>query len=401
MQAKAQTRVVHVSSAHRWTDNRIHFREATSIAEAGYDVHLVAVEHDLCVRSTPVTVRRLPHRGRMARVTIGSAHAVLVALRTGAEIFHLHDPELVWAIPILKALGRTVIYDAHEDLPAQTLNKHYLPRRARPLVAWLAHAAVRIASSSHHVIAATESIARTFPEQKVSVVHNYPRTDVKPHDPKPITSRPNRLVYVGAISQERGVGILLDTMIQPEFPTGWEVALAGEASPASLLADMRKRPCWARVDYRGFVPPDQAQLLMEQSRLGILLLQRNKAYLESLPTKLFEYFAAGIPVIASDFPLWRPIILEHDCGTLVDETDPSAVARAIASYAQDSEKLTRQGLNARALAMQSHNWTAEALVLMNAYDKARANRRGRCFNVSKGSLMMVAVVAVSCLLSGF
>lgn len=359
-------RVVHVSSAHRWTDNRIHFREAASLAAHGYDVHLVAVEHNLEAPATGVRVVRLPARPRLQRFTLGTVAAILTALRTRADIFHLHDPELVWAVPVLRALGKKVVYDAHEDLPAQTMHKTYLPLWARHAVSALSHVVVLVASGSHRVVCATEAIARRFPAHKVAIVHNYPRLTVTP-DPTPLAARPTSVIYVGAISAERGIQVMVEALAQPEFPQEWSGVLVGE-SPPDLLALMRRAPGWSRVDYRGVLAPDAAQNAMRGSRIGLVLSQRNPAYLESLPTKMFEYFAAGIPVIASRFPLWEEIVVRHECGILVDETDPRAVASAVAQYAADPELLATHGRNAQRLFAERLNWAAEERTLLSVYE---------------------------------
>src|SRR5690606_28316723 len=115
--------VVHVSSVHAWSDNRVHYRECVTLADAGYRVTLVAVSSTTEAPRTTVNLVELPRMKRMRRVVLGSPRAVAAGLRTKAPVVHLHDPELVWAIPLLRALGRKVIYDAHEDLPRQVAGK--------------------------------------------------------------------------------------------------------------------------------------------------------------------------------------------------------------------------------------------------------------------------------------
>jgi hypothetical protein len=151
--------IVHVSSAHPWTDNRVHLREAAGAAAAGYSVRLIAVESDVTTRETGVEVVTIPRRRRRARMTFGSAQAVGLAVRSRARVCHLHDPELVWAVPLLRVLGRRVVFDAHEDLPDQVASKAYVSRRtARPARA-LARLVVRLVSTADRVVAATETIA--------------------------------------------------------------------------------------------------------------------------------------------------------------------------------------------------------------------------------------------------
>lgn len=363
----ARIRVAHVSSAHRTSDVRIHLREAASLSENGFDVTLVAVGHEIELPNTGVRLVSLRARRRFSRVTLGSIAAVRAALRTRAQIVHLHDPELVWAILPLRLLGRRVVYDAHEDLPSQMLSKSYLPVPARPVVGKFARVVVRAAAMSDHVVAATEKIAASFPPEKVSVVRNYPRLRHNDDDALAIDERPFLVAYLGVMSEERGVRHLIEALDLDEFPDHWRAVVAGPPSPATFLGDMSRHPGWGRVDYKGFLSTDGARDLLLECRVGICALQRTEAYVDSLPTKMFEYFAAGMPVVASDFPLWRSIIEEHDCGLLIDETSPDAIAGAVARYAREPELLRRHSANALSAAQGRLNWENEEHSLLQAY----------------------------------
>lgn len=161
---------------------------------------------------------------------------------------------------------------------------------------------------------------------------------------------------------------MVDALASDFFPDSWRAIIAG-AAPAGLLDSLREREGWDRADYRGVLAPDAARDLLEQCRVGLVTLQRTPAYLDSLPTKMFEYFAAGIPVVASDFPLWRSIVEQYECGLLVDERDPDSIAEAVAAYADDPAMLARHGVNARDAAKHHLNWASQAAVLVDLYDQ--------------------------------
>lgn len=364
-------RVAHVSSAHRTSDVRIHLREAASLAAAGYDVTVIAVKHEIPLPDTGVKVVSLRARRRLARVTMGSLAAIWTAIRIRAEVVHLHDPELIWAVLPLKFGGKVVIYDAHEDLPKQMLAKPYLPAGTKSAAAWLTSGLLKLASRSDHVVAATETIATRFPSATTTVVRNYPRLREADESNLAPSDRPPNVGYLGVMSSERGATQMVDAFASDYFPAGWGAVLAGPTSPASLLDELASRAGWRRVDYRGFLTTDGARDLLSACRVGIVVLQRTPAYLDSLPTKMYEYFAAGIPVIASDFPLWRSIVEPLDCGILVDETSPDAIAAAINRYASDPELLARHGANALRAAQNQLNWANEEQSLLRAYMRSR------------------------------
>lgn len=361
-------KVVHISSAHPANDNRVHLREAASLAAAGYDVTLVAVEVPMSIPETGVALDLLPARTRVKRIVGGSIDAVRRAVHAKAEIVHMHDPELIWSIPVLRAMGRTVIYDAHEDLPAQVMGKHYLPMWARHFFALVSRGLLKVAGTASLVIAATDKIAERFPEDRTVVVKNYPRLRAdEPQDD--VIARPRAWAYVGAMSSERGCIPMIASLA--EGSGTWRAAIAGAPSPVSFLDQMRSTPGWDKVDFHGQVSPDTARDLLNTCQAGMVVLERNEAFLDSLPTKMFEYFAAGIPVVASDFPLWRSIIEHYDCGVLVDETDPVDIARGLDELARSPERLAELSANARTAA-QELNWDAEERRLVEAYDRLNA-----------------------------
>ncbi|WP_168187216.1 glycosyltransferase [Salinibacterium sp. UTAS2018] len=360
--------VVHVSSAHPWTDNRIHYRECVSLQKTGYDVHLIAIESAVEAPKTAVHVVALPRLPRLKRVVFGSVRAVRHGLKTRASIFHLHDPELVWAVPLLRLLGKKVIFDAHEDLPIQVLSKEYLAPWSRTLMKAAAYAAVGLMKMSNHVIAATETIAGRFPEDRVSVVHNYPPLRAVESAATPVAEREKLLVYVGAMGATRGAAQMVDTLNSPSFPADWRLELAGSMAPA-LADELGAAPGWSRVNFHGPVPPDEARNIILSARVGLVVLQGSRAYRESLPTKMFEYFAAGVPVIASDFPLWRSIIERYECGLLVNENSPVEIADAVAAYAANPVLLEQHSRNARKAATDVFNWTQEVPTLEAVYQR--------------------------------
>ena len=77
--------------------------------------------------------------------------------------------------------------------------------------------------------------------------------------------------------------------------------------------------------------------------------------------------AAGLPIIASDFPLWRKIIIESDCGICVDQTNPSDIAKAITKLITDEDLLKQYGVNGRNATKEKFNWGIEEKKLIKFY----------------------------------
>lgn len=360
--------VAHVSSAHPYTDNRIHYRECRALSEAGFDVTLIATESALVGQPSNVNVIRLPRRRRVARMIISSLQAVRLALRSKAEIIHLHDPELIPYIPLLRLARRTVVYDAHEDLPVQVLDKPYVSRFTRGPISAATRLLLTIASRANLIVAATETIARRFPAEKTVLVRNYPPLRDEESQPPRGEDRRDIVIYIGALSATRGIAEAIAAAQHPSFPQGWQLHLAGPLS-SDVAALVTEADLTDRVVFHGQLAPLEARDLLLTAKVGLVTLRNTPAYRDSLPTKLFEYFAAGVPAVASDFPLWRSIIEPVGGGVLVDETDPGEIARAVAAYANSPQLWEEHSDKARRAAVESLNWAPEGAVLVAGYER--------------------------------
>lgn len=109
--------------------------------------------------------------------------------------------------------------------------------------------------------------------------------------------------------------------------------------------------------------------LLDETLIGLVLLQPTGDYEDAYPVKLFEYMAAGCAVIASDFPLWRGIVEEAQCGICVDPTDEKAIAEAITQLTNDREQTIKMGQNGRKAVLEKYNWESESDKLVTLYNK--------------------------------
>ena len=124
---------------------------------------------------------------------------------------------------------------------------------------------------------------------------------------------------------------------------------------------------WGKVDFHGYINRNEVQKILANSSVGIVTLHPTNAYIESLPVKMFEYMAAGIPVIASNFPLWKEIVEGNNCGICVDPLDPKEIGGAIQyliDNPKESEKMGKNGLRA---AINTYNWSLQEKKLFSFY----------------------------------
>lgn len=361
--------VTHVTTNHQPFDSRIFLKECRSLAEAGYRVSLV-VPHDQALERDGVTIVPIPvHENRRERFLRSVRSAYLAARSTGPRVVHLHDPDLLpigWA---LKLTGKRVIYDAHEDRPKQVLSKTWIPSAARPFVAAMTRLIESISVSFFdQVIAATPSIAETFPARKTSLVQNYPIADeLQPAEPRPFTSRPNQVIFVGGMTAVRGVKQFVDAMALVPRHLDPRLLLVGTFDDERFRAVVEESPGWARTEFLGWQDRDAVARHLGATRVGLVTYLPEPNHVAAQPNKLFEYMSAGIPVVASDFPLWRSIVQGVGCGMLVDPANPEDVARAITWLLEHPEEAASMGARGQAAVTERLNWSTQSKVLLDLY----------------------------------
>jgi glycosyltransferase involved in cell wall biosynthesis len=107
---------------------------------------------------------------------------------------------------------------------------------------------------------------------------------------------------------------------------------------------------------------------MRRSLAGLVLLHPVINYLDALPIKMFEYMSAGLPVIASDFPLWREIIEKNECGLCCDPLKPEKIAEAVQWVLDHPQEARIMGENGRRAVIEKYNWESEGKKLVKLYE---------------------------------
>jgi glycosyltransferase involved in cell wall biosynthesis len=174
---------------------------------------------------------------------------------------------------------------------------------------------------------------------------------------------PRTVCYVGTIEPIRGIF----EMIQALEHVDARLVLAGPWDRPETEARARALPGWAKVSYRGKVTRDEAWRIMAGASLGFVVLHPAPNHIEAQPTKMFEYMAAGLPVIASHFPLWSRIVRDSGAGVCVDPKDPVALGRAIAQMLADPASLREMGRRGREAVATRYRWAPEGEKLCRLY----------------------------------
>lgn len=367
------TSLVHqLTIAHKRWDTRIWVKQVATLRDAGLLSAYEVADGDGDAVSDGVTIRDLGEsdgRGFWPRVRLVLRATRLNGSRRG-EVVHFHDPLFLPGAIWLKLKGRRIVYDVHEDYPRQVLN-------------WLLPSYIRYGASTTYtflewvagwlfdgIVAATPKIAERFPEGKTVVVQNFPiLEELVVRDTLPYADRPPNFVYVGGISSIRGAKEMVQAISKvPDYYRA-TLQLAGSFSPDSLVKELHQLPGWGNTKYLGWVTRPQVASLLGAARAGLVLFHPAPNHIDAQPNKMFEYMAAGLPVIASDFPLWREIVNGAGCGLLVDPLNPTEIAKAMKWMLDHPEEVAAMGCRSRRAVEERYNWDREAEKLLAFYHR--------------------------------
>lgn len=311
-----------------------------------------------------------PRLRRLKRMTLGGWRMMRAVVKARPQIAHFHDPELLpWAM-FLRLFGIKVVYDVHEDYPEAVAQNFRLPRIARRLLPQVVRVVEAVVSRLiNGVVTVTPTIAARFPPSKTVMVRNYPMVS-EFHSPgdRPMRDRPPEVAYIGTITLNRNILGMIDA-VELAHDSGAVLRLAGHFTVASDEAAARAHSGWQRVKFDGWVMRHEVADILTSVRAGLVVLKPVEHEMLTYPIKLFEYMAAGVPVITSDFPIWREIVEKAGCGVLVDPMNPQSIADAISWIINNPDEAQAMGESGRRTVIEIFNWETEVETLFELYKR--------------------------------
>ena len=358
-------KVCHVTNVHSSDDARIFHKECRSLARAGYDVTLVAPGGSREEDGVHVIGCGEKPASRVKRATQFGSRIINQALEQDCDVYHLHDPELLMYVSRIKRRGKKVIFDSHEDY---FFEKTYLPKLLRKTVSkgYLAYEK-SIMSKIDGLICCYRKTRERLEAicGNCEMIYNFPilQDEIK-HDDNEAFS----IGYAGGISAIWNHDKLISAI--GDIPSV-KYVLAGRCN-GDFLESLHKLKGWEKVDYLGVIPFDQViGQVYEKASVGIALLgyipECNGKEGNLSNTKLFEIMHAGLPVIATDFDLWKEIVERNHCGICVNPYDTDEIREAILYLMNHPLERRQMGINARKAIETTYNWEKEEEKLLRFY----------------------------------
>ncbi len=377
--ARRAPHVTILSSVHLALDNRVFYRQARTLQRAGYDVTLIAV-HDRDEVKDGVTIRGLDRVPRWKRPLLWR-RLLSLARETDADLYQIHDPELLLITPWLRRLtGRPTIYDSHELYPEFVAVKDYLPRWLRgPLSRLTGYLEPRLASRESGLLFADDAIARSFDpiERPKATLFNYPErgfVTLASEQTAELDRSSPIVLYLGGMERNRGTAEMVAAfaIVHDRIPDA-RLLLVGHFMPPELEAEVRRdaldRGLANAVTITGRVPFEQIGFYLRQAAVGWVPWQAYPKNQHNIPTKLFEYMAYGLPVVASDLASTQPFVRDGESGFLVPPADVAAHAAALITLLKSPATAHSMGRAGQQLVRQQFNWDPMARRLLDVYQR--------------------------------
>lgn len=361
-------KITHLTSAHPRYDTRIFIKECSSLAKnEAYEVNLVVADNLGNEKKNSVNIYDVGKlSGRLNRIFKTTKKVYNKAIELDSDVYHFHDPELMPIALKLKRKGKVVIFDSHEDVPLQLLGKPYLNK---PILWCLSKTFAILENYAckrfDYIVTATPFIREKFLKiNKNSLdINNYPIIGELSNEID-WSKKTKTVCYVGGIAKIRGIRELVKAM---EHTEDIRLNLGGKFNETEIEKEVKTFNGWQNVNELGFLSRTEVANVLSESVAGIVTLHPVINYLDALPVKMFEYMAAGIPVITSNILLWKNIVEGSECGVSVDPMNPIEIADAIKYLIENPQTAEQMGRNGRKAVQEKYNWGVEEKKLFNIY----------------------------------
>lgn len=361
--------IAHLTSVHPRFDIRIYHKMCKSLRKLG-NVNLICADGKGDQNLDGINIIDVgKSANRFFRIWFSVNKIYQKANLINADIYHIHDPELIRIGYKLIKKGKKVIFDSHEDVGATILNKPYLNSTLRKLI-YISYNIYEkyILKKFSALIAPTPFIKKklnqinSFTEE----ICNYPIIDELKTEYQNKEFDKFEVCFVGEISHQRGVKELIKALELTKNKV--YLNLVGDFISGKYEKELRAEKGWKYVNYFGYIDDrNKIKEIYHKSIIGIVTLLPNPNDINSLPIKMFEYMGAKLPVIASDFNYFKKIFSKIKCGVNVNPNSPKDIAKAIDDLIDNPIKREGMSNNGYKFIINKFNWSIEEIKLLKLY----------------------------------
>lgn len=363
-------KVCHVTSAHPAFDVRIFEKECVSLAKNNYETYLVQEGESGEVKGVHIVGLGKRIENRFKRILLRAFNAYKIAVKIDADLYHIHDPELLPYALLLKIKNKIVVFDSHENYSIQIKNKEYLPCYVSIILSRLYSVLERFVLSRIDALVFPCTMNGKNPFEglckRVHIISNAAILsefyNLYDSSNKKVSKQ---ICYVGSIAEARGV----TNNILAANAAGARIALAGPVSSLKYFEMLQMNNSFSCVDYKGILNRKQVAELIANSNLGLCTLLDVGQYLhlDTFSIKVFEYMSMGIPVLLSNSLFNCKMIKEHKFGICVDPYNVEEIKEAIKFVLANPSVANEMGMRGRQLVREKYNWSIEEQKLLSLY----------------------------------
>jgi glycosyltransferase involved in cell wall biosynthesis len=331
-------KILQLSTVHKSNDIRVYEKMSRSLIETGNTIYLIAIDSGVALDDKIIFYPlNNKFRSNVLNRLFNNIKSLCLIIKIKPDIIHFHDPELLIIGLILKLFNKTVIYDVHEDVVKDIMHKKINIIIKKMIIYFFKPLEIFVASKIHNVIVVTPSIYNRF-EGKVSnlkLIRNFSNNTIA-NNQFYFNEKISYVIYSGTISHNRGIFEIIEAISLCKGKI--RLRLVGEFQNEALKSEIMNLEGWKYVDFMGFVSQEKLYEYYSTSLIGLVTLHNIDTYREAFPVKLFEYVNSGLPVVMSDFNLWKSFFNEKVIGVYVEPSDPYQIYKGINMILENYEK---------------------------------------------------------------
>jgi len=370
-------RIAHLTSVHPRYDTRIFWKECKSLSRAGYDVFLVVADGKGDEINDGIKIYDVGKPSSRIKRMIKTAKAVFKkGVELDAEIYHLHDPELLPHGLKLKKKGKKVIFDSHEFYGLLMQEKQYIPAIFRKIISnvymyYEAYVCRRIDAVIQVCTVNGNDYFESRCKKSVFITNVPVLSGMNPSYKVPFSDR-KKVIYIGGLTCARGITFL----IQASSSTDVRIVLAGNWETELYYEQVKRMQEFKNVEYIGYLDNNEKNMVLDDCLAGISTLLNIGEYsqMDTLTTKIYEYMAMGLPIVFSDFVYPRSLNKKFKFGIGVDPGNPKEIACAIDYLKNNPAEAKQMGERGRELTLKVYNWEVEEKKLIELYHNLQSKK---------------------------